>query len=171
MARSDLPLLVRWLETPHVARWWAHETTPAAIEADFGDGIDGREPTDYDIALHEGRPIGLIQRYPMAAYPEYPQELSVLADVPAGAWSIDYFIGEPDAVGRGLACAMTRACVESIWRDDREASAVVTAVHADNPASWRMLERAGFVRVASGELEPDNPVDDRRHFMYRIDRP
>ncbi|MET7498778.1 hypothetical protein [Streptomyces microflavus] len=39
-----------------------------------------------------------------------------------------------------------------------------------NRASWRALEKAGLLRVAEGEMEPDNPVDDRAHYLYRIDR-
>jgi aminoglycoside 6'-N-acetyltransferase len=30
-----------------------------------------------------------------------------------------------------------------------------------------VLERAGFERVAEGELEPDNPIDSRDHYIYR----
>jgi hypothetical protein len=48
---------------------------------------------------------------------------------------------------------------------------VIVAVHADNAASWRALEKAGLTRVGSGEIAPDNPIDDRRHHVYRIDRP
>jgi aminoglycoside 6'-N-acetyltransferase len=33
------------------------------------------------------------------------------------------------------------------------------------------LEKAGFRLVGEAELEPDNPVDDRRHVVYRLDRP
>jgi aminoglycoside 6'-N-acetyltransferase len=48
---------------------------------------------------------------------------------------------------------------------------VIVPVHADNIASWRTLEKAGLTRVAHGELDPDNPIDDRRHYIYRVDRP
>jgi aminoglycoside 6'-N-acetyltransferase len=44
-------------------------------------------------------------------------------------------------------------------------------VVAANTASWRALEKAGFRRVASGDLPPDNPVDDPLHHVLRIDRP
>ena len=44
-------------------------------------------------------------------------------------------------------------------------------MHADNIGSWRALEKAGLTRVAHGELDPDNPIDDRRHRVYRVDRP
>ena len=43
-------------------------------------------------------------------------------------------------------------------------------MHAENRASWRALESAGFARVAEGELEPDNPADTRAHVVYQLTR-
>ena len=169
--RADFALMQRWLAQPHVLRWWAHETSLEAIEADFGAAIDGREPTDMFVAEWHGRSVGFIQRYRFSAYPEYLQEVSRLTPTPAAAWSIDYLVGEPDLLRQGVGAALIRATVEAIWHDDALAPAVIVPVHADNPGSWRVLERAGFHRVAEGELEPDNPIDDRRHWVYRIDRP
>ena len=66
---------------------------------------------------------------------------------------------------------MITALVEAGWSDIPAADTVVVPVATANTASWRALERAGFRRVAEGELEPDNPIDDRAHVVYRIDRP
>lgn len=52
-----------------------------------------------------------------------------------------------------------------------DAPAILVAVVAANPASWQALEKAGFRRVASGDLPPHNPVDDPLHHLYRVDRP
>ena len=41
-----------------------------------------------------------------------------------------------------------------------------------SPVSYtRAVERAGFRRVAAGELTPDNPIDNRDHYVYQVDRP
>jgi aminoglycoside 6'-N-acetyltransferase len=61
--------------------------------------------------------------------------------------------------------------VQASWPMFPGASAVVVPVSVGNEASWRALERAGFRRIACGQLEPDNPVDSRDHYVYRIDRP
>ena len=45
------------------------------------------------------------------------------------------------------------------------------AVAAANVASWRVLEKAGLRRLAAGPMEPENPLDDPLHYVYRIDRP
>jgi aminoglycoside 6'-N-acetyltransferase len=66
---------------------------------------------------------------------------------------------------------MIAAAVAAIWRDHPAAPSVVVPISVANAASLRALERAGFRRVAAGQLEPDNPIDAWDHFVYRIDRP
>jgi aminoglycoside 6'-N-acetyltransferase len=171
LARADFALLGAWLAQPHVARWWNHDPSPPSVEADFGPSVDSTDPAEAFIASARGRPVGLIQRYTFADNPGYIAELAPLIAVPGAALSIDYFIGEPDALRRGVGSAMIRAAVASIWRNYPSAPMVVVPVVAANTASWRVLERAGFRRVAEGPLAPDNPVDDWAHFVYRIERP
>jgi aminoglycoside 6'-N-acetyltransferase len=160
LTRDDFPVLAGWLEEPLVARWWNHETSAEALERDFGAAIDGREPTEMLVAMLDGRPFGLLQRYPIAAYPEYVEELSGLVAVPPGAISIDYLVGEPDLRARGVGTAMIAAAVAHVPAD------VIVPVAAGNRRSWRALEKAGFERVAEGELPPDNPVDPPDHYVY-----
>ncbi|MGY1716450.1 GNAT family N-acetyltransferase [Geodermatophilus sp. SYSU D01106] len=171
LTRADLPLLGRWLEEPLVARWWAHETTPEALEADFGPCIDGTDRAEVLLALADGRPFGLVQRYRIADFPEYVDELMPVVAVPPRALSIDYLIGEPGVRGGGAGAAMLRAFVAESWAAHPEADAVLVPVAAGNVASWRALERAGFTRVAEGPLTPDNPVDPPDHVVYLLRRP
>lgn len=171
LTRADFPLLAAWLAQPHVLRWWHHDTTPAAVEADFGPSIDGSDAAELFVALLQGRPIGFLQRYTFADNPGYMEELAPILAAPGAALSIDYFIGAPELLRRGLGAAMLRAAVAGIWRDYPAAPAVIVPVNAANPASWRVLERAGFTRVGAGPLTPDNPIDDRHHYVYAIGRP
>lgn len=171
VTRDDFGLLAAWLAEPHVARWWVHEYTPDAIERDFGPSVDGAEPNEDHLALRAGTPIGLIQYSRFADYPEYVDEVEPVMPVPDGAVSIDYLVGDPSLVGHGVGTAMLRAFVDRIWRVDPTATCVVVPVNSANVASWRALLAAGFRLVARGELEPDNPIDDRAHEILRIDRP
>ena len=166
LRREDFGRLRTWLSDPVVARWWNHDVTPEAVERDFGPTVDGDDRTEMFVASLDGRPVGFIQRYPIAAYAEYVEELGRVCDVPPGALSIDYLIGEPDLRADGLGTAMIAAFVA-----DSGASEVIVPVAAGNRASWRALERAGFERVAEGELEPDNPIDPRDHYILRLTRP
>lgn len=171
LRRADFPLLAEWLSEPVVARWWDHQTSPQALESDFGAAIDETEPTQVFIAWVDERPFGLIQRYAIGAYPEYVEALSAICPQPSGALSIDYLIGEPNLRGRGLGAGMIAALVALSWADYPDATAVVVAMHAHNTASWRAVARAGFRRIAEGELTPDNPIDNRDHYLYQLDRP
>ncbi|MGW4895437.1 GNAT family N-acetyltransferase [Kitasatospora sp. NPDC004240] len=171
VTEEDFPLLRRWLEEPHVARWWHHETSAEAVRRDFGPAARGEEPSEDLLALLDGRPVGLVQRCRLADYPEYLAEIAAVVEVPDGAVTVDYLIGEASRTGRGLGTRMIRSIVEATWREHPGAPAVVVPVSAANRASWRALEKAGLRRVAEGELEPDNPADSRDHYVYRADRP
>jgi aminoglycoside 6'-N-acetyltransferase len=171
ITREDFPLLGHWLAQPHVQRWWADDPSLRALEADYGGSIDGTEPAEVFIARRDGEPLGLAQRFRLSAYPQYLEQLRPIAEVPDGAYSIDYLVGEERSTGRGWGSEMIQAFTQNIWRDDTQASAIVVPVHATNAASWRALEKAGYSRVASGLLEPDNPVDDRSHYIYRVNAP
>jgi aminoglycoside 6'-N-acetyltransferase len=171
LARGDFLLLAAWLARPHVARWWNHEASPAAVERDFGAVVDGTDPAEIFIAAVDGRPFGLVQRYTFADNPDYLDELAPLLAVPPGALSIDYFVGEDALLRCGLGAGMVHAAVQGAWDAYPAAPAVIVPVAAANRASWRLLERVGFTCVAQGPLVPDNPIDDPAHLVYRIDRP
>ncbi|WP_030667669.1 GNAT family N-acetyltransferase [Streptomyces rimosus] len=171
LTEDDFPLVRRWLEQPHVARWWHHETSPEAVARDFGPVARGEEPSEDLLVLLDGRPLGLVQRSRFADYPDYRAELAALTEVPGEAVTLDYLIGDPDQAGRGLGPRMVRAVVRATWHDHPRAPAVLIPVPAANRASWRALEKAGLHRVAQGELEPDSPTAGRAHYVYRVERP
>nr|WP_264761424.1 acetyltransferase [Frankia tisae] len=158
------------MEQPSVARWWNHETTAEAITRDFGPAARSEEPSEDFLALLDDRPVGLVQRCRLAAYPQYRDDLTLIVDIQAGAMTIDYLIGEPDQTGCGLGGRMIASMIRRIWTDHPEATCIVVPVVAANRASWRALEKAGLRRVGQGPLAPDNPVDDPLHYVYRVDR-
>jgi aminoglycoside 6'-N-acetyltransferase len=167
----DFPLLSRWLAEPLVARWWDHDPDLTAVHREFGPSVEGDDVAEYFFARLDGRRFGLIQRYPIAAYPEYVEELTPICALPEAVMSIDYLIGEPHVRGRGHGAAMIRAFVDLTWIDHPEADDIVVPVHVDNVASWRALASAGFSCIARGELEPDNPAHSRDHVVYAVHRP
>jgi aminoglycoside 6'-N-acetyltransferase len=167
LTRDDYELLSSWLREPMVRRWWAEDPSLPAIERQYGGSIDGTDPTHVLVASEDGTPFGLIQWYRYADEPDYVAELGPTVELPTGSTSIDYLIGVPEARGRGLARAMVAAALRAIWASGSRT--VVVPVHADNESSGRLLQRCGFRRVADVDLEPDNPADDRRHVLYRLD--
>jgi aminoglycoside 6'-N-acetyltransferase len=171
LTEADLPLLGGWLADDQVRRWWNHDPDPEAVERDFSASVRGEEPGEDLVMCVDGRPFGLMQRSPIAAYPEDLAEFSALVEVPDGAVELDYLIGSPSMRGRGLGARMISAVVQDTWRAYPATPAVLVAVVAANTASWRALEAAGLRRIREGAMTPDNPIDDPLHYVYRIDRP
>jgi aminoglycoside 6'-N-acetyltransferase len=170
LMRGDFPLVSQWLSDSVVQRWWADDPSLPGLEEHFGASIDGKEPTEVFIASLSEQPFALIQRYRIDSYAEYEAELAPVLVVEPGTWSFDYLIGPPDSRGRGLGIALLSQFLQKTMQDYPSATTVLIPVHAENHASWRTLERTGFVRVAEGEITPDNTADSRAHFFYQYDR-
>jgi aminoglycoside 6'-N-acetyltransferase len=171
LTRDDFPLLTAWLEEPRIQRWWNHETSPEAIERDFGPGTRGEEPGEDLVVLLDGRPVGLLQRSVIRDYPDEYERFSAHVDVPPGAVELDYLIGDPDLRGHGLGTRLIRAAVADTWVAHPDAQAVLITVNAANVASWSAVEKAGLTFLTEGDMPPDNPIDDPLHRIHRIDRP
>ena len=79
----------------------------------------GREPTSCYITLYAGQPVGYIQAYLIADYPEYAEALGV----EVGAAGVDLFIGEEayvhrvSRVGPAETIAPPRSRRASRWND------------------------------------------------------
>jgi aminoglycoside 6'-N-acetyltransferase len=169
--RADFALLASWLTDPEIHRWWHHDTTPEALERDFGSTIDRSEPAEDFIAILSGSPVGLCQRCRWADYPEEYGSLSAIAKIPSEAMTIDYLIGPAAMRGKGVGPLIINAFVQKLWHDVPATTSILVPVAAGNRASWRALEKCGFARIASGDLTPDNPIDPPLHHLMRLDRP
>ncbi|GAA1183710.1 aminoglycoside 6'-N-acetyltransferase [Kitasatospora gansuensis] len=171
VGEPDFPQLRQWLLQPHVARWWNHDTSPEAIARHFAPAVRGEEPSEDFLVALDGAPVALVQRCRLADYPQYLGELASQTEIPDQAITLDYLIGDPRLTGQGLGTRIIEAIITATWTDHPDAQSIVIPVHRANRASWRMLEKAGLHRCAEASLEPDNPADDRLHFIYRTDRP
>lgn len=168
---DDFGMVARWLAHPHVSRWWNHEFTAEAVERDFGPTARGEEPAEDLLAFENGVPFALAQRARWHDYPEERDPLSTYLEIPPTAMTIDYLIGELTEVRRGRGTALVAALVADTWSAHPAAETLIVPVSAGNVASWRVLAKIGFARVAEADLEPDNPIDPPLHYVYRLDRP
>lgn len=139
MTAADLPLVADWRAQPHVRRWWGDPDVEPEHE----------KLSEPDLALwiveFEARPIGLIQDYPVHAWPDHH-----FAFLPPGARGIDLFIGDPDLVGCDHAPAFLRQHVDGMFADGVPAAGIDP--HPDNAAARSAFAKAGFVEV-SGPVE------------------
>jgi aminoglycoside 6'-N-acetyltransferase len=166
---ADLPMLAGWLGEPHVRRWWRDEPTDlAGVEAKYGACVTGDDPTELFVIETAVAPVGMIQCYLFSDEPQWSATLDAVVDV-SNVAGIDYLIGDPAAVGHGVGSAAVKACVSLLF-DRQPVVAVVVTVQQDNPASWRVLEKAGFERVWAGELDSPDPSDTGPEYVYRLSR-
>lgn len=137
---SDLPLIHRWLHTPHVARWWyADIGTYEEVSAKYSAYIEGREPVEPYLILYEDRPIGYIQSYQVSDDEEYKR----LVDIEDSA-GVDLFIGEVGLLYKGLGPRLIRRFLEEIIFADTSIEVCIIDPEPENRAAIRAYEKAGF---------------------------
>jgi aminoglycoside 6'-N-acetyltransferase len=153
MTRGDLPVVTRWRGHDHVRRWWSSDGGPTydAVAARYGPRIDGLSATRMWVVEVNGRSVGFVQDYRIGAYPDY----AVLGPDP-DAIGVDYAIGEPEWVGRGLGVRLLWAWMLRARSRFPEASAYFAAPDHRNAASLRILAKAGFTEG----LWFDEPQED-----------
>jgi aminoglycoside 6'-N-acetyltransferase len=112
------------------------------------------------VILENGRSVGLIQTYRVADHSEWGD----LVGAEPEAAGVDLFVGEPDAVGRGLGPEVLRAFARTVVFSGPETTAVVATVEEANHRSWRAFEKAGFRHVR------DVKEDGLPHRLMRLER-
>lgn len=170
LRRDDLPTLAGWLAAPHVHEWWGEDTDLAAVEARYGPGIDGDDPTEYFIVERDGVPFGFVQRYRLADETDWVESLRPTGAPLEGA-GMDYLIADVTQIGQGIGTAMLAEFVADTWRRYPDVPALVVDVDPANRRSWRALERVGFERLWEGELVSEDPTDAGPAVVYVLSRP
>ncbi len=142
MVMDDLPLMHRWLQTPHVLEWWWGGIAPPyeAVVEKYGPRIRSGEPSDPYIMLSLDRPIGYMQTYMIRDYPEY----AALVDVDTDAAGVDLFIGEEDYLHKGLGSHILRAFLRAIVFGAGDATSCIIGPSETNRIAIRAYEKAGF---------------------------
>jgi len=141
---SDLPLLRRWLEMPHVREWWGEPETELAFICAM---IDGRDTTRPFIFSVDGEPLGYIQYWFVgdhqnASWVALPPWL---AELPADTVGVDLSIGEPARLSQGLGSAVLRTFAERLVAQGYRSIIIDPDPH--NRRAVRAYEKAGFRAV------------------------
>jgi aminoglycoside 6'-N-acetyltransferase len=154
---SDLELMHRWLNAPHVRRWWyAEGNSYAEIEKHYLPAIEGREATKPFLILHRDEPIGYVQSYWISA--EDDEAYASLVDVENSA-GVDLFIGEPQYLHQGLGRRVIRRFLSEHVFSEPGIAVCVIGPEPKNIAAIRAYEQAGLrffkpIQVP-GESEPE----------------
>lgn len=134
MGAADLPLVRRWLETPHVSEWW-HDPAEQ-FELVSGD-LDHPDMAQYIVAA-EGRPFAYLQCYNLSDWN------TGFGPQPAGTRGLDQFIGEANMLDRGHGSAFIRSFAEQLLA--HSTPRVVIDPDPANARAIRAYEKAGFAR-------------------------
>lgn len=141
-ADEDLALFRRWLERPHVAKWyhhpenWLREAAERRGEFSFITHL---------IVEEGGVPVGFCQYYPYEKSGEDWQ-----GETPVhGTYSIDYLIGDPENLGRGLGKGIVWGLLGEIAARP-DAVRVIVQPEEENLPSCGVLAACGFRFVEEG---------------------
>ena len=148
LAEQHLPQLQRWLIAPHVDRWWHGPQDLPGVYAKYRPRIDGRVPTHVFLIEQTAVPVGWIQWYRWADYPEHAAKLHAGPDT-AG---VDLAIGELEQIGRGLGPRVLRAFLDSIVFANPDIAACISDPQTANVRSVRAFTKAGFTVARTVQL-------------------
>jgi aminoglycoside 6'-N-acetyltransferase len=140
MVPADLALVERWLGQPHVAEWYLSASTVADELEELRRSLGDDQPTEVLVVVRGGRPVGWCQWYPCADFPDHAAGVGA----EPGDVGIDYALGEPALVGRGVGTALIAALVAHV-RARCPGAGIIADPEAANLASRRVLEKNGFV--------------------------
>ncbi|OUZ07955.1 hypothetical protein BHE97_14735 [Aeromicrobium sp. PE09-221] len=140
---ADLGLLVRWRQEAHVLRWFprAYAGVDEARQL-LEERLQGDSPVQMWIASLDGRPIGFLQSFPVAADPDLAVRVR-----DQHAVCFDFLIGDPESTGRGLGSSMIAGfCRQVLIERYPAAPRFIALPDARNHRSIAALGRAGFER-------------------------
>ena len=147
MTPGDFPDVSRWVNEPHVARWWtlfnpSGHRSVEQVEAHYSDALRGEDPTRMWIWEVNGRSVGFSQDYRISDHPDY----ALLSSRP-DAVGFDYALGEPAFVGRGLGTGLLWVFLRDIvWPAYPDVGEFFAAPDHRNAASLRLLAKLGFTQ-------------------------
>jgi RimJ/RimL family protein N-acetyltransferase len=130
-----------WIAEPHLRPFYMRgDMTLDEVELKFRPRCEPGHPTKVLIASYGGKPFGYCQWYLNISYPDWANTVGTFDGV-----SIDYFIGDPAQLGKGLATPMLRVLVDRTALEIRAGDRVFCITHDNmNTIAQRTTIAAGF---------------------------
>ena len=153
LTEADLPMLLDWLNRPHLRRWWREdEATLDGVREKYLPRIAGSDAAHPFLILLDGNPVGYIQYYDAHAgatdwWPDKP---------PPGVLGIDQFLADAERLGQGLGTAVVIRFTE--WLFERpEVTEIRVDPNPENARAIRCYEKVGF-NDRGRIVTPDGPA-------------
>ncbi len=153
LSKTDFPLLLQWLEKPHVKMWWDKDIawTAALIREKYTSYVEGyknengknRRIYAYIIQSNDV-PIGYIQYYDIQDFAnEYK---NTIKDIVKKCALFDWYIGEETYLGKGLGTKILACFLEEYIFKDFDNCCVVS--EKMNTKALRVYEKCEFIFVS-----------------------
>ncbi len=158
LSSLDFPLLLKWLEMPHVKLWWDPEIkwTAELIEEKYSSYLQGykiekgKKKEIFAFIIYSNEvPIGYIQAY--NAHDFLDDEL--LKDLPESLASFDVFIGEKEYLFKNFGSKALKAFFEEYFT--QKYKYVLASTDYKNIATINSYTKSGFT-VIEEEMENGN---------------
>jgi aminoglycoside 6'-N-acetyltransferase len=144
LRKTDLPLMHKWLNTPHVSEWWEvdgkRNPSQDEIRRKYWHRINGKEPVTCYIITCNGKPIGMVQSCLLDDYPA-EKEAFGLDQSCAG---IDILIGEENYVHQGLGSNIIKKFLKEIVFTSYDVTCCIVDPDPQNEAAIKAYRKAGF---------------------------
>jgi aminoglycoside 6'-N-acetyltransferase len=163
LQQSDLPLLNKWHNEPHVKQWYDKDEDLTSLESvvkKYAPYINAKEPTQGYIIFYENKPIGYVQTYLIKDYPKYANYLG-LAEQAAG---IDLFIGDSSYLHKGLGPEVIKIFLSKFVFNNPDIESCIVGPEPKNTSAIRAYEKAGFKYLKTIQL-PNEPEPE---YLMRI---
>lgn len=158
LVESHFPLLLKWLEAPHVKAWWDQDVrwTEELIVKKFGSYVDGYKIQNGEtkkieafIINLDSKPIGYIQLYDAHAFPRN----TTLIDLPKSLAAIDILIGDTDCIGKNVGSDVMILFSEQYCAPLYEYTFVDPDI--SNITAIKSYTKAGFKQIKTNDLSKE----------------
>ncbi len=154
LTEAHFPLLLQWLNAPHVHRWWNPEITWTLekITEKYTSYTQGykvvageKKPIHAYIIDVYDKPIGYFQVYNAYDFERIP----ALSNLPESLGAFDIFIGNHNYLHQGIGSATLLLGLEQVADTYTH---ILADTHIENNAARRTYEKAGFKIIEVDEI-------------------
>ena len=147
LAESHFPLLLKWLQEPHVKAWWDQDVkwTRELIIQKYTDCVKGcrlengaDKPISAYVAYADETPIGYIQYYNVHDF----QREDALPALPLKCASFDWYMGEEEYIGKGIGTKVLELFINDYIFE--KFTAIFVDSDKKNLAAIKVYEKIGF---------------------------
>lgn len=161
---DDGPTLLAWLDEPHVREFWDLSAAGRATMLNYLGGA--KDIFDYWVGAIGGARFCLVMT--TDARDGEPRHLTPHIAPNGETWTVDFMIGDPDHVGRGLAAPALAAFAGFAKTVEPRLASLLIDPMASNTRAIHVYEKAGYEKVAEF-TPPHGPFAGENHILMSLD--